>query len=105
MLLNLLDLKALIAKLEDTRRDAIGPGCGLYCSALRLGDDGEPTRFVAKPDAMRPVGHVYSNGDTLIEQNGVKGVRISNGVHGRAFFAVDPATGDVCCAACAKGGA
>jgi hypothetical protein len=104
MRLTCLELTNLIRSLEEARRAASGPGCGHYCTAPREGPDGQLTRFVPKPRARMPVGHVYPGGETLVEEQGVKGVRISNGVHGRAFLAIHVATGEICCAACGKKG-
>ena len=99
MLLTRVQLKDLGAKLHDARRDHPG------CDAPR---DGDPV-FLPKPNAIDPAtrvprkaGHVYANGDKLVKHKGVLGIMQSPGIHGRAFLAIDPETGDVVCGACAE---
>lgn len=95
MYLTTAQLTDLIRTLETVRRDS-------PCQQKR---DGERT-FLPKPRTKRRAGHVYSNGDTLVANNGTLGIWIEPGIHGRAFVGVDPTTGEIACAECAmKGGA
>lgn len=72
------------------------------CAAPRL-VDGKPSRFVPKPFARKPVGTKYPDGLELIERDGLKGLDVPNGPHGSDFLTIDPETGAIQCAACAKG--
>jgi hypothetical protein len=96
MTLTIQRLKELIRTIEQRR-------AGFNCQVLR---DGEP-RFEPKPKTRFAEGHVFHNGDVLVKRDGVLGIMIGAGTHGRAFIGIDPATGEVRCAACAaaKGGA
>lgn len=73
------------------------------CAAPRL-VDGQPSRFEPKPLSRKPIGHVFPDGSKLEERDGVRGIEVSNGTHGNDFLAIDPETGAIHCAACAKGG-
>ena len=102
MLLDLPKLKALVLKLEAARLAANGEGAGAYCTTPNVDAKGNDWRWEPKPRARQPVGTTYGDGTKLEERDGVKGVKVKLGVHGRAFLAIDPATGKVACAKCAE---
>lgn len=101
MQLSIPQLKELIAILEDVRR-ASTVGNGLYC-AEPIVIDGETDRLVAKP-GTNPF-KLVRYGCTVEVIDNVPHIRVPHGVHGRAFFVIDPETKKITCAACAaKGG-
>lgn len=100
MLLSLTDLKNLVSTLEGAKRDSPAEGQGAYCTAPNRDAQGNTERWEPKPRSRRPVGTAYPDGTKLEERNGIKGVRVPLGVHGRSFLAIDPDTKQVRCGAC-----
>lgn len=83
MILTLVELKKLLAALDEARRQAV-EGSPLYCTVAHTDAEGRTYRVESKPRA----------------RHGPSSVEVSLGVHGRAFLGVDPETGEVCCAKC-----
>jgi hypothetical protein len=102
MLLTLPQLKTLVAKLEASRVASGTSGAGDYCDAPNADADGNAERWEPKPRARQQVGFEYPDGTTLEDRDGVKGIRVPLGMHGRAHLAIDPETGEVACAKCAE---
>lgn len=98
MFLDAQKLFALARALHEARRSG-----SHACHAPRL-VDGKATRFEPKPFARKPAGTKYPDGTTLTEVDGVRGIEVPHGPHGSDFLAIDPETGAIHCAACAKGG-
>ena len=99
MLLTFSDLQRLNFTLEAARRNAI-PGSPHYCEATLVDASGLHSRLEAKPKCTLPVGHVFVDGTELLSIDGKKCVKVPLGVHGRAYLAIDPATGEVHCSKC-----
>lgn len=100
--MNLIQLKELLAALDSARRDSTA-GVGYYCPEPLVGEDGNDYRWEPKPRALRPTGHKYPTGEVLEEMpGGGLGIKVKLGVHGRAYLAVDPETGVICCQRCAE---
>ena len=104
MQLTIADLKALIHQLEEARRASTGPRVGHYCSEPVLNTDGKPYRLEAKPNAREGGRFLVEAGHKIERHNGIVYVQVPLGMHGRSALVIDPETGKVSCAACAKTG-
>ncbi len=126
MYLTLTELKGLVQALENARRDSSAPGVGFSCQEPNVGPDGETFRWEPKPRTRHHVGHAYPTGEvleeipedvvlprvvqTVVAEDGTEsqvtapalGIRVSLGVHGRAYLEIDPETYTVRCGACAE---
>jgi len=99
MLLTLPRLKELIGILDVARRASVASGQGNWCDQPNTAD-GSDRQWVPKPRAKAPVGTQYADGTTLEEKDGVKGVWLGLGVHGRSALVIDPLTGEIRCGKC-----
>lgn len=98
MLLTAKETKALIGKLDKAATDPAA-----RCPTPNVGADGKAYRLEAKPRANKSNLIDLHGAENVVMQNGIAHVKVSLGVHGRAHHAIDPATGKVVCAKCAKG--
>lgn len=101
MLLSLRQLKELLGLLDKGRQESTEPAIGYYCDRPNRSATGDDFRWEPKPNSTKQVGYCYPDGSVLeTMSDGRHGIKVSLGVHGRAYLAIDPETGEVRCGAC-----
>lgn len=100
MFLSLLDLKSLVVKLDDARRESTA-GRGHYCDEPIV-IDGSDHRLVPKPGAAKHRLERHGH-DVVVGANGELYVKVPHGKHGRGNLVIDPTTGDITCGHCLAG--
>lgn len=85
-----------LEKIKEINKLLFQNGRSFSCKEKR---EGEPI-FIPKPKANQKEGYVYKDGSKLVTQEGILGIFIEPGIHGRAYAAIDLETGEIYCCKC-----